>query len=117
GAERAQALGLPCPDGNWLAQCLGDQATPVVAVSDYVRAVPEQIRAWVPGPYRVLGTDGFGHSDTRARLRDFFEVGAPWIVLHALDLLAREDSAWQPALQARREQLQAATRNVPSWQS
>ena len=61
----------------------------MIAASDYVRAVPEQIRAWVPAPYRTLGTDGFGRSDTRAQLRDFFEVGRDWIVLQALDSLGR----------------------------
>jgi pyruvate dehydrogenase E1 component len=53
-------------------------------VSDYVRAVPESIRAFVPARYATLGTDGFGRSDTRAALRDFFEVDAKWIAFNAL---------------------------------
>jgi len=52
---------------------------PVIAASDYVKAVPESIRAYVPAPYVTLGTDGFGRSDTRANLRDYFEVDAAWI--------------------------------------
>jgi pyruvate dehydrogenase E1 component len=56
----------------------------VIAVSDYVRAVPESIRAYIPAPYVTLGTDGFGRSDTRASLRDFFEVDAKWIAYTAL---------------------------------
>ncbi len=52
---------------------------PVVAASDYVRAVPDLIRAWVPGRYLTLGTDGFGRSDTRAALRRFFGVDAQGI--------------------------------------
>ncbi len=96
-----------------LGQCL-DTALPTVAVSDYVRAVPEQIRAWVPGPYRCLGTDGFGRSDSRQRLRDFFEIGAEWVVLHALDLLAGQDGAWQAARDAQRQRLDI--RNDAPWQ-
>ena len=56
----------------------------MIAVSDYVRAVPESIRAYVPAQYVTLGTDGFGRSDTRASLRDFFEVDAKWIAYTAL---------------------------------
>jgi len=50
--------------------------------------VPDQIRQWVPGTYRVLGTDGFGRSDSRAALRDFFEVDRHSIVVAALKALA-----------------------------
>ena len=57
---------------------------PVIAVSDYVRAVPESVRAFITAPYVTLGTDGFGRSDTRANLRDFFEVDAKWIAYTAL---------------------------------
>ena len=56
----------------------------MIAVSDYVRAIPESVRAFVPGRYVTLGTDGFGRSDTRANLRDFFEVDAKWIAYTAL---------------------------------
>jgi pyruvate dehydrogenase E1 component len=90
---------------------------PVVAVSDYVRAVPEQIRAWVPGAYRTLGTDGFGRSDTRAQLRDFFEVSAGWIALTALQALSeagRDEHA--QAIAALREEMQAGQRATPPWQ-
>ena len=61
-------------------------------------------------PYRTLGTDGFGRSDTRAQLRDFFEVGRDWIVLQALDSLGRAAD-----VQALRERLGAATRQTPPW--
>lgn len=56
----------------------------MIAVSDYVRAVAESIHAFVPAPYVALGTDGFGRSDTRAHLRDHFEVDARWIAFAAL---------------------------------
>jgi pyruvate dehydrogenase E1 component len=61
---------------------------PVIAASDFVRAYPELIRAWVPGRYSVLGTDGFGRSDTRAALREYFGVDARHIALAALAALA-----------------------------
>jgi pyruvate dehydrogenase E1 component len=63
----------------------------VIAASDYVRAVPDLVRAWVPRRYVALGTDGFGRSDTRAALRDFFEVSAPHIALAALRALVEEE--------------------------
>jgi pyruvate dehydrogenase E1 component len=71
----------------YVAQQLGDSAAPVVAASDYVRAVAESIRAFVPAAYAALGTDGFGRSDTRANLRDFFEVDAKWIAYTAFSEL------------------------------
>ncbi len=59
------------PPTPWLAQVLAHTQGPVVAATDYVRAVPETVRACLPRPrpYRTLGTDGFGRSDTRAALR------------------------------------------------
>jgi pyruvate dehydrogenase E1 component len=69
---------------SWVAESLGTNTAPVLAVADYVRAVPESIRAFVPGRFATLGTDGFGRSDTRAALRDFFEVDAKWIAFNAL---------------------------------
>jgi len=111
-AERARVLGLDAPDDqDWVRTCLGGSDAPVIGASDYVRAVPEQIRAYVPAPYRTLGTDGFGRSDTRARLRDFFEVSADWIVLYALDSLGRQDDA-----RALRESLNAGSRQAPPWE-
>lgn len=69
---------------SWVEQCLGGSGGPVIAASDYVRAVPDLIRAWVPGSYLTLGTDGFGRSDTRAALRRFFGVDAPSIAQAAV---------------------------------
>ena len=68
---------------------LADSPGPVIAVSDYVRAVPEQIAAFVPKDYIVLGTDGYGRSDTREALRSFFETDMPNIVVTVLHELAR----------------------------
>ncbi|RQR53140.1 alpha-ketoglutarate dehydrogenase [Burkholderia sp. Bp9125] len=70
---------------------------PVIAATDYVRAVPELIRAYVPRRYVTLGTDGFGRSDTRAALRAFFEVDRASIVIAALKALA-DDREIDPGL-------------------
>ncbi|MYR05122.1 pyruvate dehydrogenase (acetyl-transferring), homodimeric type [Gordonia sp. SID5947] len=74
----------------YLTELLADVAGPVVAVSDYMRGVPEQIRAYVPGTYLTLGTDGFGFSDTRPAARRFFNVDAESIVVAVLVALARD---------------------------
>ena len=68
----------------------GSDESVVVAASDNIQAVPELIRPWVKGQYIVLGTDGFGRSDTRAALRRFFEVDSEHIVLAALAGLVRK---------------------------
>ena len=68
---------------------LADAAGPVVAVSDYMRAVPDQIARWVPGTFTSLGTDGFGFSDTRPAARRFFHVDAESITVAVLWELAR----------------------------
>jgi len=69
-------------------KCLADTKGPVIAATDYVRTFAEQIRAYVPRRYVVLGTDGFGRSDTRDRLRYFFEVNPHYIAVAALKALA-----------------------------
>ncbi|NOG82152.1 transketolase-like TK C-terminal-containing protein, partial [Escherichia coli] len=63
---------------------------PVIASTDYVRTFAEQIRAFVPRRYVVLGTDGFGRSDTREKLRHFFEVDRYWVTVASLKALADE---------------------------
>jgi pyruvate dehydrogenase E1 component len=70
--------------------CLSDTQGPIVATTDHMRAYAEQIRPYVPRRYRVLGTDGYGRSDTRAALREFFEVTAEYVVLTALRSLAED---------------------------
>ena len=71
---------------------LGDRTRPVIAATDNMRMVPDQIRQWMPGRYVTLGTDGFGRSDGRAALRGHFEVDRRFIVLAALKALADEGS-------------------------
>ena len=65
----------------------------IIAATDYVRVFADQIRTWVPGRYRVLGTDGFGRSDYRRKLRHFFEVDRHHIVVAALQVLADDARA------------------------
>ncbi|MDD3884046.1 MAG: pyruvate dehydrogenase (acetyl-transferring), homodimeric type [Gallionella sp.] len=77
------------PRVSYVEQCL-DVKTPVVAATDYIRAYPDQIRTYVKARYKTLGTDGFGRSDTRKKLRHFFEVDRYYIVVAALKSLAEE---------------------------
>ncbi len=74
----------------YVTECLSDGGGPVVAATDYTRGYADLIRAWVPGTYRVLGTDGFGRSDFRHALRSFFEVDRRYVALAALKALADE---------------------------
>lgn len=74
----------------YVTSCLADAPGVFVAASDYVKALPDSISRWFPRPLVSLGTDGFGRSDTRKSLRDFFEVDARHIALAALSALARE---------------------------
>jgi pyruvate dehydrogenase E1 component len=69
----------------------------VIAATDYMRLFADQIRTWVPGRYRVLGTDGFGRSDYRKKLRDFFEVDRHWVTVATLKALA-EEGAIKPSI-------------------
>jgi pyruvate dehydrogenase E1 component len=78
------------PRRAYVAEQLSSHAGPVVASTDYLRAFPDQIRQWVPRSYRVLGTDGFGRSDSRSALRRFFEVDRHYVVVAALKQLADE---------------------------
>ena len=80
--------GAKTPRRAYVAECLDGTDGPVVAATDYMRAVADQVRPWVRGRYTVLGTDGFGRSDSRAQLRHFFEVDRRWITLAALKSLA-----------------------------
>jgi pyruvate dehydrogenase E1 component len=75
-----------------VAQQLQRQAGPVVASTDYMKSYAEQIRAFIPAGrvYKVLGTDGFGRSDFRSRLREHFEVNRHYIVVAALRALSEQ---------------------------
>jgi pyruvate dehydrogenase E1 component len=73
---------------TWVERCLDGTQGPVIASTDYMRALPDMIRTWVPRRYVTLGTDGFGRSDTRAALRRFFEVDRFHVVIATLKALA-----------------------------
>jgi pyruvate dehydrogenase E1 component len=74
----------------YITQCLSEQDGPVILSTDYIKTYGEQLRAYVPGDFKVLGTDGFGRSDTRKKLRHFFEVDRSFVVLAALTSLAKQ---------------------------
>jgi pyruvate dehydrogenase E1 component len=74
----------------YVTELLEDRQGPVIAATDYVRAYADQIRAFVPATFTVLGTDGFGRSDTRANLRRFFEVDRYYIAHAAIAALAKD---------------------------
>ena len=76
------------PRVPYVAQVLGPDGGPIVAATDWLRALPDMIARWVPEPYVSLGTDGFGRSDTRESLRAFFEIDAPHIAAAVLAELA-----------------------------
>jgi pyruvate dehydrogenase E1 component len=78
------------PRVPYVTQCLGNTEGAFVAASDYVKALPDAIDRWLPRPLTSLGTDGFGRSENRASLRDFFEVDAKFIAVSALAALARD---------------------------
>ena len=76
------------PRISYLEKCLGKRKGPYVAATDYMKIVPDQIQRWMPGQYVTLGTDGYGRSDGRAALRQFFEVDRRYITVTALKALA-----------------------------
>jgi pyruvate dehydrogenase E1 component len=83
---------LDTPKTPYVSQLLKGQRGPAIAATDYIRSYPNQIRQWVPMAYSVLGTEGFGRSDTRAQLRKHFEVDRYYIVIAALKALVDEKS-------------------------
>jgi pyruvate dehydrogenase E1 component len=78
------------PRVPYVASCLSDAPGVMVAASDYVKALPDAIDRWLPRPLVSLGTDGFGRSESRASLRDFFEVDHRYVVVGTLAALARD---------------------------
>jgi pyruvate dehydrogenase E1 component len=80
------------PRKSYVETCLGQRPGPVIAATDYMKAFADQIRPFVPRRYRVLGTDGFGRSDYRKKLRYFFEVDRHFVAVAALRTLAEEEA-------------------------
>ena len=79
------------PKVPFITQKLQEKKGPVIAATDYMRQYAEQVRQFVPAEYLVLGTDGYGRSDSREALRDFFEVNRYYIVVAALEALVKEN--------------------------
>jgi pyruvate dehydrogenase E1 component len=77
---------------SYVETCLADRAGPAIAATDYIKAFADQIRPCMPKRYRVLGTDGYGRSDYRVRLRNFFEVDRYYVAIAALKSLADEET-------------------------
>lgn len=104
------------PRLSHLEQCLGAGSGPIIAVSDYVRAYPQLIAEYVASEYVTLGTDGFGRSDTRRELRNFFEVDRHHIVIATLAALARSGAV--PASQVARaiSEYGLDVESAPSWE-
>ncbi|HXI30380.1 MAG TPA: pyruvate dehydrogenase (acetyl-transferring), homodimeric type, partial [Vicinamibacterales bacterium] len=78
------------PRVPYVAQCLDEAPGVLIAASDYVKAMPDAIDRWLPRPMTALGTDGFGRSETRAALREFFEVDYRYVIVATLAALARD---------------------------
>ncbi len=89
--ERKMRLNPGSESTPYVSECFGDE-TPTIATSDYISSVPEMIQRWVGGRYVVLGTDGFGRSDSREALRTFFEIDTNSIVIAALSALEQDGS-------------------------
>ena len=79
------------PSTSHIEDCLADKSGPVIAATDYMKAFADQIREFIDASYTVLGTDGFGRSDTREQLRSFFEVDRRYIAVAALSALVKEN--------------------------
>ncbi len=78
------------PRVPYVSQCLADAQGVLIAASDYVKALPDSIDRWLPRPLTALGTDGFGRSESRASLREFFEVDYRYVIVATLAALARD---------------------------
>ena len=112
--RRNQLNASPEPELSYLENCLqGDE--PVIAASDYVRAVPMQIAPYVNARFAALGTDGFGRSDSREALRRFFEVDRFSVVLTALDLLSRDNLISRNLLSEAIERYEIDTEAPTPW--
>jgi len=124
--QRCQRENLLKPDAEasvpYLTQVLADKKGPAVLATDYIKSYGEQLRAFIPqncggaAGFKVLGTDGFGRSDTRKKLRHFFEVSREFIVLAALSSLAEEGKHFtkDDLLKARKALGIAADKNDPT---
>lgn len=114
--ERSNRLRLTEePEISWVKQNISLTSGPVIAATDYVRAVPDLIRTWVPRRYVTLGTDGLGRSDTRANLRKFFEVDRISIAFAAVDALVSDRTIDKTIKHAFLERYAYCPSSRPPW--
>jgi pyruvate dehydrogenase E1 component len=104
------------PKTTWVEDCLAGTKGPVIAATDYMRALPDMIRPWVPRRYVTLGTDGFGRSDTRAALRRFFEVDRYHIAVATLKALADDGTVDRSLVAKAITQYQLDADHVNPWE-
>ncbi len=102
---------------SFVEQQLSGRSGPFIAATDYIRNYADQIREYVPGRYVVLGTDGFGRSDSRAKLREFFEVDRYYVALAALSALAREGKIDAVRVQDAIAKYGINVDKLPSWKA
>ncbi len=114
-SDKQQGARIIEPKTAFVTKQLSSRKGPFIAATDYIRAYAEQIRAYVPGDYVVLGTDGFGRSDSRANLREFFEVNRQHIVVAALNALANRGEIKKEVVARAIKQFGIDTENKPSW--
>ncbi len=101
GVERHNLLHPEAePQVAYVTECLKDRQGPVIAATDYIRLYADQLREYIPARYKVLGTDGYGRSDTRTKLREFFEVNRYYVVVAALKAL-QEDGKLEASVVAK----------------
>jgi pyruvate dehydrogenase E1 component len=105
------------PRTPWVTRCLGGAEGVVVAASDYVKMLPDGIARWVPGGVTSLGTDGFGRSESREALRDFFEVDHRFVVLATLSALARQGGVSADEVRAAMRDLNINEDKADPWVS
>jgi pyruvate dehydrogenase E1 component len=103
------------PKTSYVAQCLAKQVGPIIAATDYVRLFADQLRGLVSDHYYTLGTDGFGRSDTRENLREFFEVDAKHIAFNVLHALAAEGAFDATKLKAAMQRYGIDADKPPTW--
>jgi pyruvate dehydrogenase E1 component len=105
------------PRLSYVQQLFKDREGPIVAATDYIRTVPDQIRTWIPGKYVTLGTDGFGRSDSRSQLRKHFEVDRNHIAITALRALADEGKVDKATLSKAMKDLEIDPSKPDPWKA
>ena len=109
--ERKNRLDPRKKNTPYVSECFGDH-TPTVATSDYIASVPEMIQRWVGGRFVVLGTDGFGRSDSREALRSFFEIDTTSIMIAALSALEQEGEVPEGTVEKACQDLEVSSSRV-----